>query len=145
MTALMQQLSEPVTIRPIKTEADYEAALTELDQMIGHVDPNTLEGNRYALLTSLVEAYEAASEGARPDQFAAQAYTGTWLVATAIRCADSVDHAAVNEAFGKIADMETPLGAFTFDETGEPTHDPIAQIVQGGVFVPLASVAEASS
>ena len=92
-----------------------------------------------------VEAYEAASEGARPDQFAAQAYTGTWLVATAIRCADSVDHAAVNEAFGKIADMETPLGAFTFDETGEPTHDPIAQIVQGGVFVPLASVAEASS
>ena len=87
-----------------------------------------------------VAAYEAANDGARPDQFAAQAYTGTWLVATAIRCADTIDHGAVNEAFGKIADMETPLGAFTFDETGEPAHDPIAQIVQGGKFVPLASV-----
>lgn len=32
------------------------------------------------------EAYEAS-----PDQFAAQAYTGAWLYATAIRCADSVD------------------------------------------------------
>lgn len=101
--------------------------------------------NPSASSEQFVAAYEAANEGARPDQFAAQAYTGTWLVATAIRCADSVDHAAVNEAFGKIADMETPLGAFTFDETGEPAHDPIAQIVQGGVFVPLATVAEASS
>ena len=34
MTALMQQWSEPVTIRLIKTEADYEAALEELDGMI---------------------------------------------------------------------------------------------------------------
>lgn len=60
MTALMQQLSEPVTIRLTKTEADYESALAELDGMIGHVEPGTPEGNRYELLTSLVEAYEAA-------------------------------------------------------------------------------------
>ncbi len=98
-------------------------------------NPNPTESSQ-----QFVAAYEAANGGTRPDQFAAQAYTGTWLVATAIRCADSVDHGAVNEAFGKIADMETPLGAFTFDETGEPAHDPIAQIVQGGKFVPLASV-----
>jgi HTH-type transcriptional regulator/antitoxin HigA len=58
MIALMQELSEPVMIRPIKTEADYEAALTELDEMIGQVEPGTPEGNRYELLASLVEAYE---------------------------------------------------------------------------------------
>ncbi len=38
MTTLMQQLSEPVTIRLIKTEADYEAALAELDGMNHRVD-----------------------------------------------------------------------------------------------------------
>ena len=96
-------------------------------------NPNPTESSQ-----QFVAAYEAANGGTRPDQFAAQAYTGTWLVATAIRCADSVDHAAVNEAIGGITNMETPLGAFSFDEAGEPTHEPIAQIVQGGKFVPLA-------
>jgi branched-chain amino acid transport system substrate-binding protein len=88
-----------------------------------------------------VEAFEAANENS-PDQFAAQAYTGAWLLATAIRCADSTDHAAVNDALGAITDMETPLGTFSFDENGEPVHDPIAQIVVEGAFVPLAVAME---
>jgi len=56
----MQELSEPVTVRPLVNEADYEAALAELDRMIGQVEPGTVEGYRYELLASLVEAYEAA-------------------------------------------------------------------------------------
>ena len=82
-------------------------------------------------------AFETAN-GHAPDQFAAQAYTGLWLLATAIRCGNSVDHAAVNTALGSIKDFETPLGSFSFDSNGEPVHQPIAQIVQGGKFVPLA-------
>ena len=58
MTKLMQPLSEPVTIRPIKSEADYENALAELDCLIGNVEPDTPDGNRYELLASMVEAYE---------------------------------------------------------------------------------------
>ncbi len=85
------------------------------------------------------QAFEDAY-GNKPDQFAAQAYTGAWLLATAVRCANSVDHAAINDALGNIKDMETPLGSFSFDENGEPVHAPIAQIVQDGKFVPLASV-----
>lgn len=61
MIALMQQLSEPVLIRPIKNEVDYETALVELDRMIGRVEPGTPDGNRYELLAALVEAYEAAN------------------------------------------------------------------------------------
>lgn len=60
MIASMQQLSELVTVRPIRTEADYEAALAELDRMIGQVQPGTPAGNRYELLSSLVEAYTDA-------------------------------------------------------------------------------------
>jgi HTH-type transcriptional regulator/antitoxin HigA len=60
MTALTQQLSELVLVRPIKTEADYEAVLIELDNLIGQVDPGTPDGNRYELLATLLEVYEAA-------------------------------------------------------------------------------------
>lgn len=66
MTALTQQLSEPVLIRPILTEADYDAALDELDGMIGRVEAGTPEGNRYELLTSLVEAYEEENHPIEP-------------------------------------------------------------------------------
>lgn len=59
MTALMQPLSDLMTVRLIKTETDYEAALTELESMVGRVEPGTPEGNRYELLAALVEAYEA--------------------------------------------------------------------------------------
>jgi len=58
MTELMQKLSEPITIRPIITEVDYEDALAELDCMIGNIEPGTPDGNRYELLASMVEAYE---------------------------------------------------------------------------------------
>jgi branched-chain amino acid transport system substrate-binding protein len=74
-----------------------------------------------------------------PDQFAAQAYTGAWLLASAIRCADSVDHDAVAAALGGLTDVETPLGSFSFDDAGEPVHEPIAQVVVDGAFQPLAA------
>lgn len=58
MTELTQQLSEPIVIRPIITEADYDAVLDELDTMIGKVEPGTNEGNRYEVMAAMVEAYE---------------------------------------------------------------------------------------
>ncbi len=75
--------------------------------------------------------------GYAPDQFAAQAYTGAWLLAEAIRCADATDSAAVRDALAAITDYATPLGVFSFDADRNPIHDPIAQIVRGGAFVVL--------
>jgi branched-chain amino acid transport system substrate-binding protein len=87
---------------------------------------------------AFTEAFEAVNDY-QPDQFAAQAYTGTWLIATAIRCGDSTDKAAVRDALAQISAFNTPLGVFSFDENGEPVHEPIAQVVQNGAFVPLAT------
>lgn len=58
MTELMQPLSEPITIRPIKHDTDYRAALAEIEAMMGNIQPGTTEGDRFELLVSLVEAYE---------------------------------------------------------------------------------------
>ena len=44
-------------IKPIKTEFDYNAALVEIEQLMG-AEPNTPEGDKLDVLTTLVEAYE---------------------------------------------------------------------------------------
>ncbi len=44
-------------IQPIHTEADYEAALVEIDRLFD-ATPKTPEGNRLEVLATLVEAYE---------------------------------------------------------------------------------------
>lgn len=44
-------------IKPIKTELDYQVALEEIDRLFDAA-PNTPEGDRLEVLTTLVEAYE---------------------------------------------------------------------------------------
>lgn len=45
-------------IRPIRSEADHEAALKEIEKLIDY-QPGTPEGDRLDVLVTLVEAYEA--------------------------------------------------------------------------------------
>jgi len=44
-------------IKPIRTEADYEAALKEIEQLMGS-QPGTPEDDRLDVLATLAEAYE---------------------------------------------------------------------------------------
>jgi HTH-type transcriptional regulator/antitoxin HigA len=44
-------------IRPIKTEVDYQAALEEIERLFD-ARPDTPDGDRLEVLTTLVEAYE---------------------------------------------------------------------------------------
>jgi branched-chain amino acid transport system substrate-binding protein len=104
-------------------------------------NPNPTESS-----VRFVEMYEAKFNQS-PDQFAAQSYTGAWLMATAIRCADfgadadlAEQRLAIRDALLQIQDFDSPLGVFSFTEDREPSHDPIAQIVSGGKFEPLAVV-----
>ncbi len=47
-------------IRPIYTEADYKAALREVSAYFNsEPEPNTPDGDRFEILLTLVEAYEA--------------------------------------------------------------------------------------
>ncbi len=51
-------MSELVMVRPIRTEADYEAALEEIGKIMT-ARAGTPEGDRLDVLSTLVEAYEA--------------------------------------------------------------------------------------
>jgi HTH-type transcriptional regulator/antitoxin HigA len=44
-------------IKPIRTEADYEAALQEVERLWG-AEPGTPDGDRFEVLFTLVESYE---------------------------------------------------------------------------------------
>ncbi len=46
-----------MNIKPIKTPADYEAALKEIERLF-EAQPGTPSGDRLEVLTTLVEAYE---------------------------------------------------------------------------------------
>jgi HTH-type transcriptional regulator / antitoxin HigA len=45
-------------IRPIKTDADYRAALNDIGNLM-MAEPDTIEGEKLDILVTLVEAYEA--------------------------------------------------------------------------------------
>jgi len=47
-----------IRVRPIRTEADYDAALAEVDALMD-ATPGTAEGDRLDVLVTLIEAYEA--------------------------------------------------------------------------------------
>jgi HTH-type transcriptional regulator / antitoxin HigA len=46
-----------MTIRPIRTKADYRAALTEAERL-SDANPGTADGDRVEVLVTLIEAYE---------------------------------------------------------------------------------------
>lgn len=93
------------------------------------------------LSLAFTDAYETAF-GSLPDQFSAQAYTGTWLMATAVRCANSAESALVRDALAAIEEFDSPLGLFSFDEDRNPVHDPVLQIIEEGAFAVLTADAE---
>jgi HTH-type transcriptional regulator / antitoxin HigA len=46
-------------IRPLRSEADYDAALEEIERCFeSEPEPNTLEGDRFDLLALVIEDYE---------------------------------------------------------------------------------------
>ena len=81
-----------------------------------------------------ITAYRARY-GTDPDQFAAQAYTGVYLMAQAIKDAHtSSDPRAVRDALERISKLDTPLGAFSFTPARDADFAPIVQIVLNGKF-----------
>ncbi len=72
--------------------------------------------------------------GADPDQFAAQGYAGAYIVATAIKKANSADRSAIRAALAGIRNLDTVLGTFSFDENRDPQHASVPLMVKGGRY-----------
>jgi branched-chain amino acid transport system substrate-binding protein len=81
-----------------------------------------------------IQSYRARY-GVDPDQLAAQAYTGVYILATAVNNAGTAsDPRAVRDALEHLTGLDTPLGMFSFNDVHDADYPPIVQIVRGGRF-----------
>lgn len=70
-----------------------------------------------------------------PDQFSAQAYTGVYILAEAIRRAGGKSgRADIENGLALVKDLDTPLGRFSFTPSRDAQHEPSVQEVKDGKF-----------
>jgi branched-chain amino acid transport system substrate-binding protein len=81
-----------------------------------------------------IQSYHARF-GVNPDQLAAQAYTGVYLLAAALRDSGApTDRRALRDALERIHGLDTPMGPFSFDDARNATYKPVVQVVHNGQF-----------
>ena len=77
----------------------------------------------------------ASLYGAKPDQFAAQAYASLYIIADAIRRTAIIDREALRNSLAGTQNLQTILGGFSFDTARNPVHPPVVQELVNGEFV----------
>lgn len=82
---------------------------------------------------AFVENY-MAKYGAEPSRYAAVSYATVHILAKAIADAGSSDSRAIRDALAQIENLDTILGAFSFDANGDAVYDPAVLIVKDGKF-----------
>jgi branched-chain amino acid transport system substrate-binding protein len=75
-----------------------------------------------------------SKKGVNPDQFSAQAYTGVYILAEAIKQGGKASREGVLAGLAKVKDLETPLGKFSFNASRDAQHEPSVQQVKDGKF-----------
>jgi len=75
--------------------------------------------------------------GKTPDQFAAQAYDGLYIMADALKRAGEADSEKLREALLETQDFEGILGTMSFDEEGDIVMDPIVLTIKDGAFIEM--------
>lgn len=83
-------------------------------------------------IAAYTEKYDRA-----PDQFAAQAYTGAYLIDQAVRADCDANREAIKDNLGQILEFDSILGPISLDESGEVNQQPVVQIIRDGKFALL--------
>jgi branched-chain amino acid transport system substrate-binding protein len=86
---------------------------------------------------AFINAYKARYNS-EPDQFAAQAHAGLYIMGEAIKKAGAnPSRDAVRKALGEIKGLSTVLGSFSFTAGRDADHPPVVQVVRDGKFALL--------
>ena len=102
--------------------AAAEGAIT----FIGWLPTDDTPGNQ-AFVQNYTETF-----GMEPNAFAASSYTSVYLLAEALKNAQSTDSIAIRDALAAIKDFDTVFGKFSFDANGDAIYDPKVLIVKDG-------------
>ena len=124
-------ITVPIILRTL-TEADVEAAGEAAEGAITYVGWGTAvdtPGNQ-AFIQNYTTTYEFA-----PNNYAARSYTALYVLAEAIRNAETKDADSIRDALVNISDYDTVMGKFSFDENGDAVYEPKVLIVKDGKLV----------
>lgn len=109
-------------IVPDLTSAEVTAAGDAAENAIAFAGWSELDDNpkNQAFVQSYMEMH-----GEIPSPWAAQAFASLNILANAIAQAGSSDSAAIRDALAMTSELDTVLGAFSFDPNGEAIYDQI--------------------
>jgi branched-chain amino acid transport system substrate-binding protein len=110
-----------------------EVAQSAADGLI--VGSPWFSGRDDAKVKAFVAAYTAKT-GSAPDQFAAQAYDGMYLIAQALK-AGGDNRDKVRDALAGIKNYQGVTGNFAFDENRNPVMTPFILTIKAGQYVEL--------
>lgn len=136
-TALTTQARELGLKQPIAGGNGFNSP--QLIQQAGDAAEGVIVGAAWNIASSnplsqtFIKNYKA-KYNEDPDQFAAQAYAGVYILATAIQKAEALDRTAIRNSLPKIQNFDTVLGTFSFTDKRDAKHDAVVQIVKGGKF-----------
>ena len=108
-------ISTPIIISSL-TSVEVEAAGAAAEgaiTFIGWLSTDVTPGNQ-----AFVQNY-STTFGMEPDSFAASSYTSVYILAEAIKNAQSTDAISIRDALANIRDFDTVLGKFSFDANGD--------------------------
>ena len=80
---------------------------------------------------AFVEKYQA-KYNIEPEPWAAQSYATLYILANAIKNAQSIDSLGIRDALAQTMDFPTILGNFSFDPNGEAMYTPVVLTVKDG-------------
>ena len=126
-------ISVPIIISSL-TSAEVEpagAAAEGAITFIGWLPTDNTPGNQ-----AFVQNY-SATYGIEPNAFAASSYATVYILAEAIKNAQSTDSAATRDALANIRDFDTILGKFSFNADGDAVYEPRVLIVKDGILQPF--------
>lgn len=79
----------------------------------------------------------SATYGMEPNAFAASPYATVYILAEAIKNAQSTDSTAIRDALSNIMDFDTVFGKFSFNADGDAVYAPGVLIVKDGTLQPF--------
>lgn len=88
-----------------------------------------------------IENYEVQF-GMRPSHWTAQSYASVFILAHAIKMAESTDAAAIADALAQLENFDTILGPFSFDAHGNGLYEPVVLIVRDGALHNISDISD---
>ncbi len=126
-------ISVPIIVSSL-TSVEVQAAGAAAEDaitFIGWLSTDDTPGNQ-AFVQSYSETF-----GMEPNVFATASYASVYILAEAIKNAESTDSLSIRDALANIRDFDTVLGKFSFNADGDAVYEPKALIVKDGMLQPF--------